>query len=166
MACGIDASLDGLREASTKAAKKAAKGGVANALFICAAIEALPAELCAFAEIVTVHYPWGSLLTAVLQPESLAFRKIVGLLKPGAELQMLINLTVLEDRDYCARLGVPLVDNDMLAKLKSAFLDQGLHKITIDPIEQSPVISTWGNRLTKASKRRVLQVTAIRCSAP
>ncbi len=59
---GIDASANLLEKVSEKIHRKPAKGGLKNALFIQAAVEALPEELEGIADEVHIHFPWGSLL--------------------------------------------------------------------------------------------------------
>lgn len=56
-------------------------------MFIQAAVEDLPSELASVADSVTVNLPWGSLLRAVLLPDSEVLRGIRRLLKPGGELE-------------------------------------------------------------------------------
>ncbi len=63
---GIDASAAAMAEASRRAARPAARGGVANALFVVAAAERPPIELLGIADEVTINFPWGSLLRGAL----------------------------------------------------------------------------------------------------
>ena len=59
---GIDALAENMGERAATAARKPAKGGRPNLLFVHAAIEALPAELERVADEVYVQLPWGALL--------------------------------------------------------------------------------------------------------
>jgi hypothetical protein len=63
---GIDANIKPLEKISMKATRNPAKGGLPNVLFIQAAIENLPEELDATADEIHIHFPWGSLLRAVI----------------------------------------------------------------------------------------------------
>ena len=63
---GIDANAAAMAEASRRAARPAARGGVSNALFVVAAAERPPMELLAIADELTINFPWGSLLRGAL----------------------------------------------------------------------------------------------------
>jgi hypothetical protein len=63
---GIDANAASMADASRRAARPVKRGGLPNALFVVAAAENLPSELGGWAEAVTVHFPWGSLLRGLL----------------------------------------------------------------------------------------------------
>ena len=60
---GVDASADAMREASRRAARSVARGGTPNARFVVAPLEQL-VGLEGVADLVTVHFPWGSLRSA------------------------------------------------------------------------------------------------------
>lgn len=108
---GIDAEPTGLREKSTRASRKAAKGGVPNVLFVVASVEQLPAELAGVADEVHVHFPWGSLLRAFALGEQPILEAVRGLCVPGAWLEVVAALDPLRDRAELARLGlVPAAD--------------------------------------------------------
>ena len=63
---GIDPVAEAMREASAKALKKPARGGLPNVLYLMDAAETLPGDLEGVADLVTFNYPWGSLLGAWL----------------------------------------------------------------------------------------------------
>ena len=63
---GIDANAKPLEKISMKATRKPSKGGLPNVLFIQSAVEDLPEELNASADEIHIHFPWGSLLAAVV----------------------------------------------------------------------------------------------------
>ncbi|WP_267683689.1 class I SAM-dependent methyltransferase [Nannocystis sp. SCPEA4] len=85
---GVDASAEGLREPSRKAAAKPARGGLANALFGVLPLERAPGELAGLVDSLTVLLPWGSLLRALALPEADALAQLRGLCKPGAALHI------------------------------------------------------------------------------
>ena len=59
-----------------------------------AAVEALPAELEGVADLVTVHFPWGSLLRGLLGADPATMSSLTRVLRPGANLQLLVSSTV------------------------------------------------------------------------
>jgi 16S rRNA (adenine(1408)-N(1))-methyltransferase len=93
---GIDASADGLRDVSHRAARMPARGGLANVRYILASVEAIPAALHRVADEAWVVYPWGSLLRAVVVPDPAVLRGIAGVLKPGGLFRAAINDSAIE----------------------------------------------------------------------
>jgi hypothetical protein len=68
LAIGIDACREALAQRSRKAP--------ANAVFVIARAEALPAELAGRANMVIINFPWGSLLSGLLKQDSQVWRGI------------------------------------------------------------------------------------------
>jgi 16S rRNA (adenine(1408)-N(1))-methyltransferase len=153
-----------LREASRKTILKAARGGVSNALFVWASVEALPPELHDMASKITINYPWGSLLQALVAPNVEVLKGIAQLAKPGASLTILINISVFENPDYCQKLGLPELT---LERAKTAlpwdYREAGIDIKSIKILDQgSPNSTTWGQKLTKGSgSRKTLVIEAI-----
>ena len=87
---GIDANADGMADASRRAARPAGRGGRPNARFVAAALEALPAELDGLAEVVTVHFPWGTLRTAAAGHDPAATARLARLVSPTGRLELLL----------------------------------------------------------------------------
>jgi 16S rRNA (adenine(1408)-N(1))-methyltransferase len=156
---GVDASQDGLIDASSKARKKPSKGGAPNALFLLCAVEALPDDLVHFADEITINYPWGSLLSALVKPDSHVMKKVVRLAKPSARVSIVLNWSVLENHDYCDRLGLPrLTLDDMKTKVRAAYSEVGLIVEKYQVSEDEVATTTWGKRLVKGSNRKTLSL--------
>jgi 16S rRNA (adenine(1408)-N(1))-methyltransferase len=103
---GLDAVAENMREVSARTLKKPARGGLSNALFVVASVELLPAELSDIADVVTINFPWGSLLRALVTPEPEILRAIAGMAKRGTKLKVLLNYSVFKDQDYIKRMGL------------------------------------------------------------
>jgi 16S rRNA (adenine(1408)-N(1))-methyltransferase len=88
---GLDAGPAAMRPASSRAARKPARGGVPNALFVWAAVEDLPTELH---DVTEVHclMPWGSLLRALIAPEPSVLGSIATSCAAGASFLVTLNL--------------------------------------------------------------------------
>ena len=158
---GIDACKDGLIDASKRAARSRKRGGLSNALFVLSSIEALPADFCSVADVITVNYPWGSLLWAMTMPDAAILQKIARMGKSGAALKLLLNWSVFENVAYCERLGLPkLTLRDVDGRLKAIYDDAGL-KISSHGLSASKApLTTWGQKLVKGSDRKVLAIDA------
>jgi 16S rRNA (adenine(1408)-N(1))-methyltransferase len=155
LALGVDANAAGMVEAATRAACKPSRGGAPNARFIVAAAEALPPELAAIADLVTVQFPWGSLLRGIVRGDAGIVCPLAGLLRPvaGAELRLLISV---EARDRTA-LGLAALEARGVDRIASAFGEAGLRSIDVRPAtadDLAAASSSWAKRLRAGSADR------------
>jgi 16S rRNA (adenine(1408)-N(1))-methyltransferase len=131
---GIDACRENLR-AVTRAAPE-------NALFIIANALALPCELDRLATRITVNFPWGSLLTGLLNGDPALFGGLVALARPGATLEIRLNGGALVETGETIAGGVMHIREALctcsFAITRSAALDASA-------LRACP--STWAKRL-------------------
>src|SRR2546430_8560191 len=104
---GIDANAKPLEKISMKATRKPAKGGLANLLFIQAAIEDLPTALNDTADEIHIHFPWGSLLRALTTGDEKALRGLHRIGVRGCLLEVVIGIDTERDRTETKRLALP-----------------------------------------------------------
>ncbi len=166
---GVDMLADAFADSASRAGRKPARGGAPNAVFLAADATRPPAELRGRAGLVTVNYPWGSLLRAVAAPQVEPLRSIAGLLRPGGLLVALLNLSAAEDSAYAERLELPPLDGAHIeGALVPGWRDAGLSEVSfraLAPGEEPPHRTTWGQRLVRGSRRDTLLVSAMRSSA-
>jgi 16S rRNA (adenine(1408)-N(1))-methyltransferase len=161
---GVDASAAAMAEASRRAGRRPERGGLPNALFVVAAAEALPPELDGLADLVTVHFPWGSLLRGLLAADPAVVGGLARVLRPGATLSMLMSSTA---RDRGA--GVGSIDRRALAAPADAYDRHGLAVTRVRPATPADVAasrSTWGKRLGAGGRRPAWRLEATRVPAP
>ena len=157
LALGIDASAAAMAEASRRAARNPARGGLPNARFVLAAAESLPQVLAGRAELVTVTFPWGSLLRGVLGADGAAACGVAGLVGPGGALELLLAPSARDGLD-----GLPMTTDGLAAAAARAFVPHGLavveaREATADEVRASA--STWARRLRRpAAKIRLARV--------
>jgi hypothetical protein len=96
-ALGVDACRENLREASRKAPS--------NALYVIANALTLPGELGGMASKVTINFPWGSLLTGLLDGEAMLVEGLLAIARPGAPLEIRVNAGVLAEAGYTLEFG-------------------------------------------------------------
>jgi 16S rRNA (adenine(1408)-N(1))-methyltransferase len=97
-AVGVDACRDNLRRTSRKAPP--------NALYVIANALALPKEeLGGMASKLTINFPWGSLLTALLNGESRLLEGLLAISRPGAALEARLNAGALAEAGYTLESG-------------------------------------------------------------
>jgi 16S rRNA (adenine(1408)-N(1))-methyltransferase len=148
---GVDANPAGMMTASRRAAAKPGRGGLSNALFVVAAAEALPAELDGVADLVTVHFPWGSLLRGLLGADPATMTGLTRVLRPSGTLQLLLSSTA---RDRGA--GVAPIQTVTLRALAESYAAWGLVVTQLRPATVADVAaahSTWGKRLGAGARR-------------
>ena len=103
---GIDPNVRPLEKISEKIYRKPAKGGAPNVLFIQASVEDLPAELNGVADELHVHFPWGSLLRAVVTGDKAVLRNLRRVCAPGALLEVVLGLDPLRDQTELQKLDL------------------------------------------------------------
>jgi len=148
---GVDANAAGMATASRRAAAKPARGGLPNAVFVVAAAEALPPELDGVADLVTGHFPWGSLLRGLLHADPAVMAGLTRVMRPGAILAMLLSTTA---RDRGA--GVVPIQAATLQALAKSYATWGLAVTEARPATAADVAaahSTWGKRLGAGGRR-------------
>jgi hypothetical protein len=136
-----------MAEASRRAARRARKGGLHNALFVVAGASAMPAELDALADSVTVTMPWGSLFRGCLGLDPPVARGIRGLLAPGGRLELTLAPAT---RDRLA--GVPIEQAGVMAAARATFEGLGLSFVGGGPATAEDVRATgssWARRLIR-----------------
>lgn len=150
-----------MADASRRAAAKPSRGGIENAMFVCAAAEALPGMLEGAADELSINYPWGSLLRAVAAPDVDVLAGIARLAKRGAKLSAVINVQPLRDAVEAGRLG--LADAALLqgeTVLRNAYARAGLDIMHTRPVADDTLPATsWGKHLA-ISKREVWKLEA------
>ena len=162
---GLDALAEPMEASASRAGRKPARGGAENVLFVaCDALDP-PDALAGRASLVTVNYPWGSLLRAVGEPDVGALRAVAGLLRPGGRIVALLNASAAEDRGYAERLELPALDPEAVA---AGWRGAGLaveEARLLGAGEEPPHRTSWGQRLVRGSGRATLVVSAVRPSA-
>ena len=165
---GVDALAEPMAESVRRAAAKPARGGVPNARFVVADALRPPAELVGEASLVTVNYPWGSLLRAVAAPEPDGLAAVVSYLRPGGRLVALLNASAADDSAYAEKLDLPPLDAAHVERaLVPGWRDAGLSEVEwrfLARGEEPPHRTTWGQRLVRGSGRATLLVSGVRSS--
>jgi 16S rRNA (adenine(1408)-N(1))-methyltransferase len=142
---GIDPVAAAMAESSRRASGPARRGGLPNALFVVASAEALPAELCGAAALVTVNLPWGSLLRGALALDERAAAGIAALVAPGGRAEILVAPA---ERDRLA--GDVDVPARVTGSLAADWRTHGLELVDARPLTPQDLAArptTWGRRL-------------------
>lgn len=160
----IDANASALAATSHKTLRKTAKGGLGNALFVAAPVEALPDELAGVADRVTVLFPWSSLLRAVAAPDVELLANVRGLCRTGATLEVVLGYDCERERTQVDRLALPELTEEYLTReLPPRYRDAGfrvqrVEALTHEALRALP--STWAKRLAFGRPRDVWRIVA------
>ncbi|MDQ1446352.1 MAG: rRNA ((1408)-N(1))-methyltransferase [Acidimicrobiaceae bacterium] len=165
---GVDAIAERLEELSAKAARKPAKGGRPNVVFVRATVEDLPSELTGVADEVHVLLPWGALLVGAMLAEAPVMAGIAGLAKPGAEVVVVFNAEVWEDSTPKDMADLPAVTVDYvrswLAPRYAAFGLDVLDAHELSPDEVGALSTTWARKLAHGRHPKFVHLRARRAS--
>jgi 16S rRNA (adenine(1408)-N(1))-methyltransferase len=164
---GIDPNSRPLEKMSERIHRKPAKGGLANVLFLQAAIEDLPSELEGVADEVHIHFPWGSLLRGVAAPERKALLNLRRICSLHALLEVVIGLDPERDRFELERLQLrPLTLSHVDSVLTAQYRDAGfeiLERGVIPPAMWPEFQTSWAKRLRGNTGREMLYIIARAC---
>jgi trans-aconitate methyltransferase len=133
LAIGIDACRENLIEQSRRAPE--------NAIFLVANALTLPEELTEIATRLTINFPWGSLLTGLLDDPAFCVR-LVSLVRPGATLEVAVNGGALAEAGWTLEAGAARIRSNLCAvgfALRTP-LAWGAAELRACP-------TTWGRRL-------------------
>jgi 16S rRNA (adenine(1408)-N(1))-methyltransferase len=114
---GIDANAEPLEKISMKATRKTAKGGLSNVLFVQAAVENLPEELNATADELHIHFPWGSLLRAVLTGDESVLQSLRRICAPECLVEIITGIDEERDKSEIERLELPALSPKYLENI-------------------------------------------------
>jgi 16S rRNA (adenine(1408)-N(1))-methyltransferase len=163
---GLDASAAAMVESSRRAAGPARKGGRPNARFVVAAAESPSPALAGVAGLVTVRFPWGSLLRGCVGLDPAVAAGIAGLVAPGGTLELLLAPSARDGLD-----AVPTGVEGIVAVAAATFEPFGFglevgRTATAEEIAISG--STWAKRLAAGrdvdAGRAVTLVRLVRCA--
>lgn len=159
---GMDANAAAMAESSRRAAAPSGRGGIANAAFIVAAAEEVPDALAAGADLVTVRFPWASLLLGCVGRDARVAEGVAALVCPGGTLELLLAPSA---RDGLA--GVPVELEAIAQAATGTFSALGLTPACARPATEAEIAasgSTWAKRLRsqRPADRPVMLVRLVR----
>jgi 16S rRNA (adenine(1408)-N(1))-methyltransferase len=149
LAIGLDACADGLRKSSRTAPP--------NALYVVANALALPKEFANIASHVTINFPWGSLLSALLDADQTLAAGLRAVAHPGATLEIRLNMGAL------AEIGCP--PETAPDQVRRALWNAGFSEMrtcSLGAAELRTFPTTWAKRLAYGRDPRGLLLWANR----
>ncbi len=159
---GIDANVKPLEKISMKSTRRPAKGGLANVLFVQAAIEDLPDEFNDVANEIHIHFPWGSLLHAVTTGAPHVLDALRRISAPRCTVEIVIGIDEVRDRSQIQRLGLPvltpdLIVNTLLPKYEAAGF-KVIENGSLSSAEWSKLETSWAKKLRSGQGRNTVYI--------
>jgi 16S rRNA (adenine(1408)-N(1))-methyltransferase len=161
----IDPDASNLSEYAYRASRKASRGGVENAAFVVAPVEALPRELDGIAGLVRVNFPWGSLLRGLLAADDVIITALRRIAKAGGSFEAVLSYDPSHDTNAFAGDALPALTEDYIDRtLTSALAQRGLSLTQRRQVYRDEALalpSTWGRRLLHARPRDVYLIAGL-----
>jgi 16S rRNA (adenine(1408)-N(1))-methyltransferase len=161
---GIDAHAKALEKISEKIYRKPAKGGLPNVLFVQSAVEDLPAELDRVANEIHIHFPWGSLLRAVLSADARVLGNLRRVCAPDCVLEIIVGLDPERDRAEIERLELPALSESYLETiLTGKYRVAGFDVLETGRLSEagwSKLQTSWARKLQGNTMREVVYLIA------
>jgi len=159
---GIDANTKPLEKISMKATRKPLRGGLPNILFVQAAVENLPEELNETADEIHIHFPWGSLLRAVLLGDKAVLASLRRICAPECLIEIIIGIDEERDKSEIERLELPKLSLDylknvLIPKYETAGFDV-LKSGFLNSSEWSKLETSWARKLQGGANRKVTYI--------
>ncbi len=146
---GVDAATAAMAEASGRAARR----GPANAIFFAAGAETLAdTPLAGRMDLITVSFPWGSLLRGVLGLDACALAGIAALPAPGGRIQILASVMPSDGIE-----GIASLDTSWEPAICRAWAAVGIDLVSMRPATTGEIAasrSSWARRLGAAGDAR------------
>jgi 16S rRNA (adenine(1408)-N(1))-methyltransferase len=141
--------LDPAWRAMIPSARRCARSGLTNALFVCASVENPPEPLLGLADEVFVHLPWGRLLSGLVLGAPDIVAGLRALARPGARLRIVVGADIWRPPMPREITGLPELTSDYVdATLANRFADHGWKVTSFGPVDPDEVASTWARRLS------------------
>jgi len=145
-------------DASRRAAARPERGGLPNLMFLAEGVERLPAAFDGLADLVTVQFPWGSLLRGALGADPTIAGAIARLVAPAGKLEILLSIV---ERDRAAVGGSGAFGDPDVELMRQVYASHGLEVVEtrrLSPDEVRATGSSWARRLRSDPARPVWRV--------
>lgn len=156
---------ENVREMSSKAGRRAARGGLANVLYVAGSIERAPAELRGVADEIFVTLPWGSLMRGLILGEAGVLEGVASLGAADARVRVVLNTRIFDEPVPAEAQDLPEVTPDYVVEtLARAYATAGLGIERADWMSASEVAAlgtTWAKRLSHRAPPRSVVVEAV-----
>ncbi len=142
----LSVAIDAYPQAMADASRRSRRQKLGNLLLVAARAEELPSELDGVADLVTIHFPWGSLLAGVLNVDGSGVAAgLARITRPGCDVKVVLSVAERE-----RALGLPLLDASLERRLATRYAAHRLALAEWRPASQQEIAETrssWAKRL-------------------
>jgi 16S rRNA (adenine(1408)-N(1))-methyltransferase len=160
----FDPVRENMRDWSAKAAKKPAKGGLQNVIFVVAAVEAPPPELAGIADDIFITLPWGSLMRGLILGEERTLAAVAGFGRDGASVRIVLNTRIFDDPVPVDVRDLPEVTPQYVESVLAPRYEAASLRIAdtreLDADEVAALGTTWAKRLSHRAPPPSMLITA------
>lgn len=148
-----------------KASGPAKKGGLSNLLFVVANADSLPKEIDGLVSDITIWFPWGSLLKAVITADEQFLFGLKRIVTKDASVKILFSIEPSVEQKVMESLGISTINKESLDVLKSAYARCGfrMNWRLVPQKELRSFPSTWAKRLAYGRPRLVVELSGKAC---
>ena len=143
---GVDTCRENLREHS--------RADLPNALFVIAAAQALPRELHGLVSHLTINFPWGSLLQALVKHDATFLNGLTSLAGRSASLDLCLNGGALAEAGWMLDAGM----EEIRQSLRQAGWQVKASRL-LDAAALRAFPSTWARRLAHGRDPRAILIS-------
>lgn len=145
---GVDPAWERMVETATRAARKPAKGGLANIVFVRGVAEDPPGPLHGVADEVRVVMPWGRLLAGVVRGDADVCGGLRALAVPGATLEVTVATDIWREPVPREIRELPeLTVAHVGTALGKRFDEVGWRVLSAESLPAGDLPSSWAKRL-------------------
>ncbi len=142
---GLDACRENLRDHS--------RAPQPNLLFAICEAQSLPWELTGMASRLTINFPWGSFLSALLSGEPALMHGLALISNPQASLEIRLNAGALSEAGASLDAGTECLRDRLM---QAGWLMEPPQSISVPALRSLP--STWARRLAFGRDPRAMQI--------
>lgn len=148
---GMDPAREQMREVSSRALRKPARGGLPNVMYVLASAEMPPEELLGLADEVHVVLPWARLMVGLVLAHPDVLAGLRALAAPGAAIELTLGADVWADPVPIEARDLPeLTEEYARTTLAPAYAAAGLPIVEARMLsneEIAAIPSSWARRL-------------------
>lgn len=160
---GVDPNQKGLERMSSRSGRKEHKGGLSNVFFVLSDVRNLPEELNDSANQIFINFPWGSLLSGIVNVDEEVWHSIKRICQPGAVVDLVLGYDEymeqkeIEKNKLPPKFNLMYVEKTMKPKLhEMGFGHMQVNSLDEDHLRNFP--SSWAKKLSFGRDRKFFHV--------
>lgn len=167
---GLDAAGENMIPISQKLLKKPSRGGLNNVLLVIATAQEPPSALQRTADMLTVYFPWGSLLSGLILAEPQTLHGLRSLCNAHATFEFVTTYADAFEAAEIQKRALPTLSRAFfLGEYAQQLRHAGFCIDTVDLLDNTYAAqfeSAWAKRLAHGRQRDFYRITGHICTCP